>query len=207
MAFYQDSAPLPRDFYGQPTLDVARDLLGKALWRRTEAGVVGGIIVETEAYIAAIDPASHNYRRPTKRGMTMFGSAGHAYVYFTYGMHYCLNVVTEGAGISAAVLLRALVPIAGRELMVARCPRTSPRDLCRGPARICQALALTTAEDGTDLTGDELWLSHAPKESALAAFEIGTSPRIGISRGMDLPWRFFVRGTSALSGPSKLNRA
>ena len=198
--------PLPPDYYQQPTLMLARDLLGKALWRRTTEGVVGGIIVETEAYIAAIDPASHNYRRPTKRAMTMYGPAGHAYVYFTYGMHYCLNVVAEPAGISAGVLLRALLPIAGIALMTARCPTTALRDLGRGPARLCRALALTTADDGTDLASDALWLSLAPAGTAPDPLRIGTSPRIGISQGVDLPWRFFVRGASTVSGPVKLNR-
>ena len=199
-------APLAPTYYQQPTLELARDLLGKALWRRTAEGVAGGIIVETEAYIAAIDPASHNYRRPTKRAMTMYGPPGHAYIYFTYGMHHCLNVVTEPVGTSAAVLVRALLPIAGQDVMATRCHKTAPRDLGRGPGRLCQALALTTADDGTDLTGDALWLSLAPPATALDPIEIGISPRIGISQGMDLPWRFFVRGSAALSGPAKLNR-
>src|SRR5579884_1457925 len=135
-------APLPRSYYDQPTLAIARDLLGKTLWRRTEEGVVGGIIVETEAYITAIDPASHNHARPMKRAAAMFGPPGRAYVYFTYGMYHCLNVVTEPEGQSAAVLLRAIQPIFGLELMARRRGATGSaiavRDLARGPGRLCQ---------------------------------------------------------------------
>lgn len=198
-------APLPHDYYEGPTLDLARDLVGKTLWRRTPAGIVAGIIVETEAYISAIDPASHNYRRPSKRSATMFGPPGHAYIYLTYGMHHCLNVVTEPTGTSAAVLLRAIAPTHGRDLMAARCPRSAVRDLGRGPGRLCQALALTVADDGTDLTGPALWLSPTPG-FIIAPNQIATSARIGISQGIDLPWRFFLRGHPALSGPAKLNR-
>jgi DNA-3-methyladenine glycosylase len=198
-------APLPGAYYDQPTLVLARDLVGKTLWRRTAAGIVAGIIVETEAYISAIDPASHNYRRPTKRAATMFGPPGHAYVYLTYGMHHCLNVVTEPEGTSAAVLLRALAPTVGRDLMAARCPRAAVRDLGRGPGRLCQALALTVGDNGADLAGPDLWLSHTPNLT-ITPEQIATSARIGISQGIDLPWRFFLRGHPALSGPAKLNR-
>ncbi len=198
--------PLPPAYYTQPTLVLARDLLGKTLWRRTADGVVSGIIVETEAYISACDPASHNYRRPTKRSQTMFGPPGHAYIYLTYGMYHCLNVVTEPPGQSAAVLIRAIAPVAGRELMAARCPRRAPRDLGRGPGRLCQALALTIADNGLDLTGDALWLSHSPDMEPLDPARVATSTRIGISQGLDLPWRFFIRACRAVSGPAKLNR-
>jgi DNA-3-methyladenine glycosylase len=195
-------APLPCTYYEQPTLDIARDLLGKTLWRRAPAGVVGGVIVETEAYITAIDPASHNYRRPTKRAATMFGPPGRAYVYFTYGMYHCLNVVTEPEGQSAAVLIRAIAPTHGIALMTQRCPPTRPlRDLARGPGRLCQALALTITDNGTDLQSDALWLSATPDQPPLASERIATSPRIGISQGVDLPWRFFIAESRAVSGP------
>ncbi len=198
--------PLPHAYYEQPTLDIARDLLGKMLWRADSDGIVGGIITETEGYISAIDPASHNYRKSSKRSMTMFGPPGHAYVYLTYGMHHCLNVVTEPAGESAAVLIRAVAPTVGREQMAVRCPRCLPRDLARGPGRLCQAFGLTTAQNGLDLTGDILWLSETPDAEPLDPARIATSPRIGITQGIDLPWRFFIRDHPAVSGPAWLNR-
>jgi DNA-3-methyladenine glycosylase len=193
--------PLPRSYYDQPTLAIARDLLGKTLWRRTEEGVVGGIIVETEAYITAIDPASHNYRRPTKRAAAMYGPPGHAYIYFTYGMYHCLNVVTEPDGQSAAVLLRAIQPTFGLDLMARRRGASKEsRDLARGPGRLCQALALNLADNRADLTGDALWISETPDQPALASASIATSPRIGISQGVDLPWRFYIAGNASVSG-------
>lgn len=199
-------SPLAHAYYEQPTLDLARDLLGKTLWRADTVGVVGGIIVETEAYISAIDPASHNYRKPSKRSMTMFGPPGHAYIYLTYGMHHCLNVVTEPAGASAAVLIRAVGPTAGRDLMAARCPRCPTRDLAKGPGRLCAAFDLTIAQNGIDLTGDVLWISESPDSDPLDPGQIATSARIGITQGIDLPWRFFIRDHPAVSGPAWLNR-
>jgi len=194
--------PLPASYYNQPTLMLARDLIGKTLWRRDSAGTVAGIIVETEAYISAIDPASHNYRKPSKRSMTMFGEPGRAYVYMTYGMYHCLNVVTEPAGTSAAVLIRAIEPTVGRDIMAARCPSTrNARDLARGPGRLCQALALNRDDNGTDLTGNALWISLTPDAAPFADEQIGTSPRIGISQGQDLLWRFYVLEHRSVSGP------
>lgn len=189
---------LSRAFYARPTLEVARDLLGKALWRRTADGLAGGIIVETEAYVAAIDPAAHAYRGKTPRNASMFAVPGTAYVYRSYGMHYCLNVVTEAEGVAAAVLLRALRPTVGLELMRARRGSAiSDRDLARGPGRLCQALALTLADDGSDLLSDSLWLSE-PTEPG--EFRIATTPRIGITRASDWPWRFVVVGDPYVSG-------
>jgi DNA-3-methyladenine glycosylase len=190
---------LPHAFYDRPTLEVARALLGKTLWRRTVEGTVAGIIVETEAYVSAVDAASHGYRGVTPRTAIMHGPPGYAYIYFTYGMHSCLNCVTEAAGTSAAVLLRAVQPVKGIALMRARRPAgTADRDLARGPARLCQAFALKRAEDGTDLTGDTLWISETrgwPADTLIA-----TSPRIGITRAVELPWRFFVAGNLWVSG-------
>src|SRR5262249_54163832 len=151
--------PLPCACYEQPTLEVARALIGKTLARRTEAGLAAGIIVETEAYIGAIDPSAHGYRGQTARNGSMFGPPGRAYVYFTYGMHYCLNITTEPEGAAGAVLLRALKPTHGLELMQARRGAgIAHRDLGRGPGRLCQALAVTLAEDGADLQGPALWV-------------------------------------------------
>jgi DNA-3-methyladenine glycosylase len=193
------SKPLPRAFYARPTLAVARALIGKLLWRETAAGCVGGMIVETEAYVSAEDAAAHGYGGPTARTATMYGPPGHAYVYFTYGMHHCLNCVTETEGIGAAVLLRALEPVAGIALMrERRGTKIADRDLLRGPARLCQAFALTRADDGLDLTGAALWLTENPdwRDDAV----IATSPRVGISRAVDLPWRFYLAGSPWVSG-------
>ncbi|HEV2237795.1 MAG TPA: DNA-3-methyladenine glycosylase [Ktedonobacterales bacterium] len=192
-------APLPRAFYARPTLDVARALIGKLLWRRTAAGLVGGEIVETEAYVSAMDAAAHGYGGVTPRTATMYGPPGHAYIYFTYGMHHCLNCVTETEGVGAAVLLRALRPVAGQELIRQRRGATvTERDLLRGPARLCQALALTRADDGLDLMGDALWLTDNPDWSSDTP--IATSPRIGISRAIELPWRFYLTDSQWVSG-------
>jgi DNA-3-methyladenine glycosylase len=190
---------LPRDFYAWPTLAVARDLLGKTLWRRTDAGVTAGVIVETEAYIASIDPAAHSYRGPTARNRTMFGPPGHAYVYRSYGIHAIFNVVTEPEGQAAAVLIRALQPAHGFELMRARRGAgVSERELLRGPGRLCQGMGITLDENGMDLLGPALWISHTPGFPVDAP--VVATPRIGISRATDLPWRFVLAGNPYVSG-------
>lgn len=193
------TAPLPRAFYDRPTLDVARGLIGKTLLRRTADGVAGGMIVETEAYISAIDPSAHGFRGPTPRNRSMFGEPGHAYVYRSYGVHFCLNVVTEGAGVAAAVLIRAIRPQVGVELMRARRgERVAARDLARGPGRLCQALALTLADDGDDLLGAALWITEPPASDG--ALPIAATPRVGITQAADWPWRFVVAGDPYVSG-------
>jgi DNA-3-methyladenine glycosylase len=191
-------APLLRAFYARPTLEVARDLIGKTLWRRTEAGVSGGVIVETEAYVAAVDPAAHAYRGKTPRNASMFAAPGTAYVYRSYGIHYCLNVVTEGEGVAAAVLLRAIRPTIGLDLMRARRgPSIADRDLARGPGRLCQALALALADDGSSLLdASSLWISETPGAPPLL---IATTPRIGITQATDWRWRFVVPGEPHVS--------
>jgi DNA-3-methyladenine glycosylase len=189
--------PLPRAFYDRPTLDVARALIGKTLLRRTVDGLAGGVIVETEAYISAVDPAAHAYRGKTPRNASMFAAAGTAYVYRSYGIHYCLNVVTEAEGVAAAVLIRAIRPSVGLELMRRRRGLgISDRDLARGPGRLCQALALTTADDGSDLLGAALWIAETPGAVQLP---IVATPRIGISQATDWPWRFVVAGERHVS--------
>src|SRR5579859_8165800 len=198
----QITQALPPAFYAQPTLELARALLGKTLARRTEAGVAAGVIVEVEAYIAAVDAAAHGYGGPTPRTRSMFGLPGRAYVYRSYGMHFCLNVVTEPQGQAAAVLIRALAPACGLELMrTRRGPAIPDRDLCRGPGRLCQALAITLGNDGADLCGPDLWIAETPGvESDGANPPIASSPRIGISKAVDLPWRFFIPGSRYVSG-------
>lgn len=193
------STPLPRAFYDRPTLDVARDLIGKTLLRRTAEGVAGGMIVETEAYISAIDPSAHGFRGRTPRNRSMFGEPGRAYVYRSYGVHFCLNVVTEGEGVAAAVLIRAIRPQVGVALMRARRgERVAERDLARGPGRLCQALALTLADDGADLLGSALWIAEPPASDG--ALPIVATPRVGITQAADWLWRFVVAGDAYVSG-------
>jgi DNA-3-methyladenine glycosylase len=193
-------------FFERPTLQIARDLLGRTLWRRTEEGIVGGIIVETEAYISAIDPASHNYLKPRKRSMMMFGPPGYAYIYFTYGMYHCLNVVTESEGVSAAVLIRAIEPTYGLDLIVQRRPKvTDLRDLARGPGRVCLAFALTTENNGTLLQSESLWLSETPDRPEITDTQVLMSPRIGISQGIDRLWRYFLIDNPFVSGKRRLD--
>ncbi len=191
-------APLPRAFYARPTLEVARDLIGKTLLRRTADGIVGGVIVETEAYVAAIDPSAHGFRGQTPRNRSMFGEPGRAYVYRSYGIHFCLNVVTEAEGEAAAVLIRAIRPTVGIELMrLRRGERIVDRDLARGPGRLCQALALSLTDDGTDLLGAALWIGET---SGIAdALPVAATPRVGISQAADWPWRFVVIGDPYVS--------
>ena len=188
---------LPRDFYRRPSLEVAPDLLNKLL-------VVGdrvGRIVEVEAYCGADDPASHAFRGRTVRNATMFGPPGHLYVYFTYGMHFCANVVCGDEGEAAAVLLRGLTPIGGLDDMRAARPTARrDRDLCAGPARLCLALGIDRALDGADLvTADRgAWLAGDGTPPPVAP---GTSGRVGLRVATDRPWRFYVPGAPGLSRP------
>ncbi len=178
---------LPRSFYLRPTLQVAKDLLGRYLVRTLPQANLIGKIVEVEAYLPN-DPASHAYNGKTKRNEVMFNQGGHLYVYFTYGMHFCANVVTEEEGIGSAVLIRGIEPISGTEAMEQNRGMTG-FNLTNGPAKFCQAFALGRNENGIDLLGDEIYITegeHIPKE------QVGTSTRIGISVGTEKKWRFFI---------------
>jgi DNA-3-methyladenine glycosylase len=187
-----------------PTLRVARALLGKVLAHETPEGRVAGRIVEVEAYRGPRDRAAHSAGgRRTARNETMYGDPGHAYVYFVYGMHHCVNVVTRPAGIPEAVLIRALEPLDGIALMRVRrgIPDGPDWRLCRGPGTLCQALGLTRAHDGLDLVAGPLRVLDAP---ALPAAAVARTSRIGVAyAGADAfrPWRFLVRGSAAVSGP------
>ena len=187
---------LPRAFYRRPTLDVARDLLGKVLVHTTTAGVVTGVIVEVEAYIGEDDPACHAAPGLTRRNLPLYGPPGHAYVYLNYGMHYLLNAVTEPVGYPAAVLIRALQPRTGRPLMRRR--RKAPAVdalLCRGPGNVTRALGVTLRHNRTDLCGDRLYI----EDPGRAVGAIGWSPRIGIRVGTDRRWRAYLRDSDAVS--------
>jgi DNA-3-methyladenine glycosylase len=191
------SAPLPGTFYERDTVRVAKGLLGKVLVRRLGPVCLEGIIVETEAYRGRDDAASHAYRGPTKRNQVMFGEPGHAYVYFTYGMHYCLNVTTEPAGQPGAVLIRAAEPILGIAEMMSRRKKRRVKDLANGPAKVTQAFAVTKALNGHDLTsGRKLYIAEL---SHPEPFNMTTGTRIGIKAGAEKPWRFFVRGNPFVS--------
>jgi DNA-3-methyladenine glycosylase len=171
---------LPRDFYLRDPAVVARELVGKTLWRETSAGLCGGRIVEVEAYLSTRDPACHASRGLTERNKAMFGPAGHAYVYMIHS-RWCLNAVTEPEGTPSAVLIRAIEPLLGLDLMQQRRRTDIVRDLTRGPARLCEALAIDRTYDGWDLTaGRELWIA-ADVEADDRKFRIGRSGRIGIS--------------------------
>jgi DNA-3-methyladenine glycosylase len=188
---------LPASFYARPTPVVARRLLGHILVSETKGRRVAGRIVETEAYIGPEDPACHGYHaRMTRRNASLFGPPGTAYVYFTYGMHWCFNAVTEREGFPAAVLIRALEPLAGVETMRRRRRRVSARELCSGPARLCQALGVTGRLDGLPLQKGVLRIVRSPYRQR---FSIIVTPRIGISRAVDWPLRFLIGGSPWVS--------
>ncbi len=197
-------AILPRRFYARPAPAVARDLLGCTLSWRGPAGAMAGRIVEVEAYLGADDPASHAYKGPTARNRSMFGPPGHAYVYFTYGMHHCLNVVTGAAGLPHAVLLRALVPTRGLARWRAARPDLALGRIASGPGRLCRALGLDRSHDGLDLTRSGLTL-HARPAGYLPG-EIKAGPRIGIRLARAAPYRFWLAGDPAVSGRGRLLR-
>jgi DNA-3-methyladenine glycosylase len=197
-------AKVSQAFFEQPTLELARALIGLTLLRATPEGVSGGVIVETEGYLSASDPAAHGYLRPTPRTRIMYGPPGFAYIYFSYGMHCCLNISTEPEGVGAAVLIRAIQPTIGLNLIRQRRGEALPlRDLARGPGRVCAALRLSLAENGMPLTGGALWLDDEPTLAPDA--QIAASTRIGISVGTDLPWRWYLANSPFVSGPRALN--
>jgi DNA-3-methyladenine glycosylase len=171
--------------------EVARELLGCSFL----VDGVGGVVVETEAY-APGDPASHSFRGPTTRNAAMFGPAGHLYVYRSYGIHWCANVVCEAEGVGAAVLLRALEPTAGVDVMAVRRRLADRRLLCAGPGRLTQALGVTAAHDGSALDRPPFVLLPRVEEP-----DVVVGPRVGISSATDLPWRYAVAGSAYLSRP------
>jgi DNA-3-methyladenine glycosylase len=171
----------------------ARRLLGCILERTVDGRTLSGKIVETEAYDQT-DEASHSYRGRTDRTRVMFGPAGYLYVYFTYGMHFCCNVVVGEDGYGAAVLIRALEPIEGQDIM--RLQRHDRPDLTNGPAKLCQALSINKADNGTDLTRGSIRLRMKPPEPKKAVVQ---TTRIGISRGQEVPWRFYLKDNQYVS--------
>ncbi|TMA49204.1 MAG: DNA-3-methyladenine glycosylase [Deltaproteobacteria bacterium] len=195
---------LSRGVYLQPTLRVARTLLGKTLVHDSPEGRTAGRIVEVEAYRGPADRAAHSSGgRRTPRNEVMYGPPGYAYVYFIYGMYFCMNVVCQPAGVPEAVLLRALEPLEGVELMRRRRELPGGREwrLCRGPGALCRALGITRAENGADLVRGPLRIVDAPP---VPAARVARTARIGVAyAGPDAarPWRFLLRGSPAVSGP------
>ena len=198
--------PLRRSFYNRPTLDVARDLIGKVLVHETRAGLASGVIVEVEAYIGESDPACHAAPGPTRRNAPLYGPPGMAYVYLNYGIHYLVNAVTEAEGWPAAVLIRALEPKDGIPLMRRRrALRARPgqgrrditvNDLCRGPGNLTRALGINLRHNLLDLTGGPLRIEGqaGPKRPVV------WSRRIGITIGVEQEWRVTAAGSAAVSG-------
>jgi DNA-3-methyladenine glycosylase len=209
---------VPRSFCDRPSSALAPALLGLLVVREHPDGLAAGRIVETEAYGGPADRASHARAGRTARTASMFGPAGHAYVYLVYGMHHCLNVVSDEDEVAGAVLIRALEPVAGVALMARRrgLPADAPARLAAGPARLCRALAIDRALDGEDLvTSPRLWLAHdtpagppdAPPDDEGSSLRpaVVTGPRVGVTyAGEDWaarPWRFGLRGHRSLSRP------
>ncbi|MDQ6705425.1 MAG: DNA-3-methyladenine glycosylase [Acidobacteriota bacterium] len=185
-------AILPREFYARPTIDVARDLLGKLLVHENASGM----IVETEAYLGGDDSASHSARGITARTKVIFGPPGHAYVYFIYGMHECLNIVAEREATPGCVLIRALEPVSGIELMRERRPKAKMlRDLTSGPGKLTRAMGITRLLNGADMTRGNLVV----REFCAGEFQIEATPRIGISKCRELPLRFTIAGNQFIS--------
>ena len=177
--------------FSKPADVVAQQLIGVTVL----VDGVGGRIVETEAYDHE-DPASHAYSGPTERNASMFGPPAHAYVYRSYGIHWCLNFVCQEAGHGAGVLIRALEPVAGLDLMRARRDALDERLLCSGPGKLCQALGVTRALNGQSIAAPPFELQAAPE-----GIEVVSGPRIGISKAVDVPWRFGLAGSRFVSRP------
>ncbi len=187
------SAPLTRAFFARSVHAVAPDLIGAAL----HVDRVGGIIVEVEAYHHT-DPAAHSYSGRNPRNAVMFGPPGYAYVYRSYGIHWCLNFVCEEEGSASAVLIRALQPTKGLDAMRARRGLEEPSALCSGPGKLCEALGVTIAHNGLPLDRPPFVLGERPEGIAV---EIAVGPRIGITKAADLPWRYGLKGSPYLSRP------
>jgi DNA-3-methyladenine glycosylase len=199
-----DWEPLPREFYARDSVVVARELIGCVLVHRVNSSALAGVIVEAEAY-GPDDPASHAFRGATPRNSVMFGPPGHAYIYLSYGVHWCANAVTGSAGTGEAVLIRALEPTAGVECM--RRNRgvrfeedpSLDRSLCRGPGSLCRALGIAGDMNGMDLVGERLFVSFGLQGD----YPVIQTTRIGLTKAADVPWRFLAAGNPYVSRPPR----
>lgn len=191
---------LGRDFYERATLEVAKELLGKYMVHETQEGRTIGKIIEAEAYIGFGDAACHAYNgKYTGRTKVMFGKGGHAYIYLIYGMYYCMNIVTNQETYPEAVLIRALEPVDGLDLMKKRRSTEVIRNLCSGPGKLCQAMGITKAQNEMDLCGDSMYLLSGEE---ILPGEIAATPRINIDyakEAREYPWRFIVKDSPFLS--------
>jgi DNA-3-methyladenine glycosylase len=201
---------LPRGFFGRPAQELAPGLLGCVLRHDTPDGAVAVLLTEVEAYAGAADAASHAFHGRTARTAVMFGEPGHAYVYFTYGMHFCVNLVCLPEGTASAVLLRAGRVIEGAALAASRRyagraerPQTSgpagERDLARGPARLCQALGIDRSLNGADVCDPASPLRVSGPAQVVGTADIDSGPRVGVSRAAEVPWRFWIAGEPSVS--------
>lgn len=181
---------LVRSFFSRDTVAVARAILGHTLVHESLEGRIAGRIVEVEAYKGLGDAGSHAFKGQTARNATMFGPPGHLYVYFTYGMHHCANIVCEKEGVAGAVLLRAVEPLEGLEAMARRRGTGDPRLLARGPARLCQAYGFDRGHDGADLIEGAVWVGRSRVLRGL----VKSSNRIGVASGGRRLWRFYEEG-------------
>ena len=197
MSQLQRAATLPVAFFRRPAETVAADLLGMEVVSSVEAETTSGRIVETEAYLGYYDPASHGYlHRRNARNHALFGPPGTWYVYLSYGMHWCANLVCQQAGLASAVLLRALEPVAGLETMRRRRGGVPDRELCSGPGKLCQALGITRELDGQKMGRNSAVVLRSRRHGEV---RIGATPRIGITKAADWPLRFHVAGSPWLS--------
>jgi DNA-3-methyladenine glycosylase len=187
-----------REFFDAPAVDVAPLLLGRFIENRTDQGTVRIRLTEVEAYQGSADPASHAFRGRTPRNAVMFGPPGHAYVYFTYGMHFCLNLVCGPGDVPSAVLLRAGAVVSGLDLAADRRNRAPERDLARGPARLGVALGIGRAENGADVCSRGARL-RAVEGTSVPADQVRSGPRVGVSSGQETPWRFWIDGDPTVS--------
>jgi DNA-3-methyladenine glycosylase len=191
---------LPRGFFARPAPVVARDLIGKLLWKPGEG--LCARLVETEAYMQD-DPACHAYGRRTTRNAPLWGPPGHAYVYRSYGIHWCFNIATGTDGVAQGSLIRAAEPVAGLERMRSRRGGAADGELLRGPAKLCEAFAITGAMSGADLCVDGL---VEVRDDGMRP-DVVRGPRVGVSQAADLPWRFFVSGSRWVSAYRRSPRA
>jgi DNA-3-methyladenine glycosylase len=191
---------LPRKFYRRPTIDVAIDLLGCHIISKKNGVKTGGMIVETEAYVGEDDPACHAYRGMTERNKIMYGPPGYLYVYFTYGNHFMINVVTEKPGFPSAVLLRGVEPLYRSDLMARRRGCARSVEIASGPGKLAAALGITKSDNGADLLGGSIYIAGRKNKKR----DIAASPRIGIGdRGSEKLWRFYLIGIPHVSRSPK----